>query len=228
MNRPLHIASLCYGLLLLPLSARAGPEDSFAAGQPEPSPGASAAEWEDQSYDVEPVEAPPPEALVQPRAPAATPAGEWVDTQQYGRIWMPYSDAYTSMPPDGWGEPYQYIYGPAYGWTWVAAPWIWGWGPWPTFGFYGPRHFGWYGHGWWRTPSRWHYAPAARPGGFDRGGWQGPHRGGWVAPQRGPAGGRPWGAPGFRSSAPGFRGTAPAHRGFSSPGGGGRAGGHHR
>ena len=102
---------------------------------------------------------PPPPQAEQPSAAPRAPAGQWVDTQQYGWVWMPYSDSYTYAPPSGYGEPYEYVYYPTVGWTWVVAPWIWGWGPWPTFGFYGPVHFGWYGHGWWRTPSRWHYAP---------------------------------------------------------------------
>jgi hypothetical protein len=36
---------------------------------------------------------------------------------------------------------------------------MWGYGPWPYFGVYGAVGFGWYGHGWWRTPTRWRYAP---------------------------------------------------------------------
>ena len=112
---------------------------------------------------------PPPGGDSQPAAPAA--GGQWVYTQQYGWVWMPYADQYTYAPQDGYGEPYEYVYYPAYGWTWVVAPWIWGWGPWPTFGFFGPRHFGWYGHGWWRTPGRWHYsATPFRGGGSFRGG----------------------------------------------------------
>ena len=40
-----------------------------------------------------------------------------------------------------------YVYYPAVGWCWVVAPWLWGFGPMPFFGIYGPWHFGWYGHG---------------------------------------------------------------------------------
>jgi hypothetical protein len=81
-----------------------------------------------------------------------------VYTQQYGWIWMPYADAYTSVPAGGYGAPYAYVYAPAYAcWTWLAAPWIWGVGPWPAFGVYGAARFGWYGHGWWRYPAHWHY-----------------------------------------------------------------------
>ncbi len=93
----------------------------------------------------------------------AGPPGQWVYTQQYGWIWMPYGDAYSYVPPDA-GEPYEYVYYPSYGWTWVVAPWIWGYGPWPYFGAFGPAHFAWYGFGYWRTPWRWHYRPAPFPG----------------------------------------------------------------
>jgi hypothetical protein len=46
----------------------------------------------------------------------------------------PYGDAYSYVPPGGCGEPYEYIYYPSYGWTWVVAPWVWSFGPWPHFG----------------------------------------------------------------------------------------------
>jgi hypothetical protein len=74
---------------------------------------------------------------------------------------MPYGDAYSYVPPEGEGQPYEYVYYPSHGWTWVVAPWIWGFGPWPYFGVYGPAHFGWYGHGWRRSPWRWRFRPAA-------------------------------------------------------------------
>jgi hypothetical protein len=167
---------------------------------------------------------PPPEAVPappaqRPQAPGASQApparaGQWVHTDQYGWIWMPYGDAYTYAPPDGYGEPYAYVYAPAYGWTWLVAPWVWGFGPWPYFGVHGPFLFAWYGHGWWRSPWRFHFA-----GGF-RGGFVG-HRGfaphGWrAAPARGGWAGR---------GAPGGRGFA-VHGGGG--GGGGRGGGHGR
>lgn len=87
---------------------------------------------------------------------------------------MPYADAYTYAPADGYGEPYMYVYYPVYGWTWVVAPWVWGWGPWPFFGPWGSWRFGWYAHGWWRFPDRFHFrqtpfrtpipGPGIRPG----------------------------------------------------------------
>jgi hypothetical protein len=110
---------------------------------------------------------------------AGLPAGQWVYTDQYGWVWMPYSDAYTYAPADGYGEPYMYVYYPAYGWSWVVAPWVWGWGPWPFFGVGGPWHFGWYGHGWWRSPWHWHYAPAVGYHGLR----PAPFRAGYVAPR---------------------------------------------
>ena len=74
-------------------------------------------------------------------------------------------DTYTWVPADGWGEPYMYVYYPSFGgWTWVAAPWVWGFGPWPYFGAYGAFGFDWYAAGWWRSiraaSSTWFRAPA--------------------------------------------------------------------
>lgn len=128
----------------------------YAAGEVPPSP-------------PEAIPAPPAQTtFAEPQTGVAeqTGSGQWVYTEQYGWIWMPYSDAYTSVPADGYGQPYQYVYYPAYSaWSWVVAPWIWGIGPWPYFGAYGPVHYGWYGHGWWRTPTHWHYAPHPYHGG---------------------------------------------------------------
>jgi hypothetical protein len=109
--------------------------------------------------------APPPAEPPQVGAGAApaAPAGQWVYTQQYGWLWMPYSDAYTYIPPTGVGVPYTYAFYPAYGWAWVASPWVWGYGPWPYFGVYGAFSFGWYGHGYWHTPHYWTYRPVGAP-----------------------------------------------------------------
>jgi hypothetical protein len=127
---------------------------------------------------------------------------------------MPYGDGYTSLPPDGYGEPYEYVYYPSMGWTWVVAPWMWGIGPWPHFGVYGAVHFGWYGHGWWRSPWRWHYRP-----GF---GGSFAFHGVRPAPNRGFS---PFtGGHDFRGG-PAFHG-APAFRGGGHFGGGGHSGGH--
>jgi len=95
------------------------------------------------------------------------PDGQWVGTEQYGWVFMPYGDDYTELPSNGEGQPYEYVYYPAYGWAWVVAPWVWGLGPWPYFGSYGASRFGWYGHGYWRSPARWHYTgPAPARGGL--------------------------------------------------------------
>jgi hypothetical protein len=140
------------------------------------APGLAAAqdatEWQSEPAPAspQPGELPPappaqppaaPQPQVQAQVAAPVPPGQWVYTQQYGWIWMPYADAYTRVPANGYGEPYAYVYYPAYQtWTWLAAPWVWGIGPWPVFGAYGAVGFGWYGHGWWRYPAHWHYAPA--------------------------------------------------------------------
>lgn len=75
---------------------------------------------------------------------------------------MPYADAYTYVPLSGYGAPYVFAYYPIFGWTWLAAPWVWGFGPWPFFGVVGPARFAWFVHGWWRFPARWHYLPTTR------------------------------------------------------------------
>ncbi len=140
-------------------------------------------------YDASEVITAPSEAMPAPPAqPAVVEAqaagGQWVYTEQYGWIWMPYSDAYMSVPADGYGQPYQYVYYPAYSaWTWVVAPWIWGIGPWPYFGAWGPVHYAWYGHGWWRTPHAWHYGPRPFHGGYAvYGARPVPYRGGYALP----------------------------------------------
>ena len=105
-----------------------------------------------------PAERPPPPQPEEQRG-AGNTQGQWVYTQQYGWVWMPYADDFLYFP--SYGPPYAYLYYPLYGWTWVIAPWIYGWGPWPYFGFYGAVHYGWYGHGWWREPWRWRSYPPA-------------------------------------------------------------------
>jgi hypothetical protein len=179
----------------------------------------------------------PPAPPAQAEAPAAPPAeapaspsaGQWIYTQQYGWIWMPYSDSYTYAPANGYGEPYAYVYYPAQScWTWVAAPWVWGFGPWPFFGVFGPARFGWYGHGWWRYPERWHYAPLrsgyagfraapAYRGGAGHGGFRPApsYRGG--AGHGGVRPAPPRAGAGYRGGGFGFVGGGRGH-GFGSPG----------
>jgi hypothetical protein len=55
---------------------------------------------------------------------------------------MPYGDQYTYEGTAYDASPYAYVYYPSYGWTWLAAPWIWGWGAYPYFGVHGPLGFG--------------------------------------------------------------------------------------
>jgi hypothetical protein len=76
---------------------------------------------------------------------APAPSGQWVHTQQYGWVWMPYGDQYV-YTPEASGYPYEYVYAPSYGWTWLAAPWVWGWGPRIYFSVGRPYYFGWYRH----------------------------------------------------------------------------------
>jgi hypothetical protein len=144
----------------------------------------------------------------QPAVQGETPSGQWVQTEQYGWVWMPYSDAYTRVPSDGYGEPYMYVYGPDLGWSWLVAPWVWGLGPWPVFGFYGSAHFGWYAHGWWRTPERWHWTGGSFSDGFRHAHGQG---------------GGMRNVPGTQS--PSFRGAMPGHSGPSFRGGASSFGG---
>ncbi|HJV48738.1 MAG TPA: hypothetical protein VJ549_05645, partial [Geothrix sp.] len=116
---------------------------------------------------------PPPAARPTPPTDAAPPTqrkpadrdGQWVHTEQYGWVWMPYGEAYTYRPDDD-STPSMYVYYPDNGWCWVLAPWLWGLGPMPYFGVLGPAYYGWYGYGW----GRWY--------GFHRAywgwGWHGP------------------------------------------------------
>ncbi len=118
---------------------------------------------------------PPPAGAPPPPPGSGLPDGQWVYTQQYGWIWMTTGDQYTYVPPDGTGEPLEYVYyGPA-GWTWIAAPWVWGYGPRPYWGRTRPDRFAWYRRGYWRSPQRWHYAAAPERG-------EGAHRGVRPAP----------------------------------------------
>jgi hypothetical protein len=101
--------------------------------------------------------------ILQQPAPALPPAtaapqqtGQWVYTNQYGWVWMPYGQQYVDEGTYGASSPYQYVYCVGVGWSWVAAPWLWGWGAYPYFGVWGPSHFAWYrglyraGYGWGR------------------------------------------------------------------------------
>ena len=233
------IETLVLSGTLLFAAAPARPAEDAAAAvvvtSPEPAVEASELAAEPSSSPpTQPPPAPPqtlpaPPAQAQAPAPRSVPAGQWVYTNQYGWVWMPYGDAYTYAPPSGYGEPYEYVYYPAFGWTWVVAPWVWGWGPWPHFGLFGPWRFAWFGHGWWRNPGLFHFAPTFHRGGFV-------NHGVAPAPFRG---GGPVGRGGFFPRGFGGRGAPPGHAfmgrgGFGGMsrgghvGGGGHGGGGHR
>ncbi len=150
-----------------------------------------------------PPAASPQQPQVEVQAPAE-PQGQWVYTDQYGWVWMPYGDQYVYEGTVEDESPYAYVYEPSAGWVWLSAPWLWGWGPYPYF-VVGPTHFGWYrglmhaGYGW---------------GGYRRG-WAG--RGGWASPYT--RGGT--GAYHVVPSGPGSRGGRTAYPGGYPRGGGG-------
>jgi hypothetical protein len=147
---------------------------------------------------------------------------------------MPYSNTYVYAPA-GVAQPFMYVYGPAFGWAWVGAPWVWGYGPglyfgvgvsaafyYPWYGhyFYG-YHYGFYGprfYGGYRgvAPRVWNGTLPAAPRGFvgaPRGFVGGVPRT-YVAPPRGVVGGVPrgfgathaWGG-GGRGVSGGFHGV---------------------
>jgi hypothetical protein len=101
-----------------------------------------------------PPTSPPPTAQpMEPHAGVAnsTPGspgvpGEWVNTNQYGWVWVPYDQQYTHVVEDS-GVAYEFVYYPSFGWRWVVAPWVLGIGPGPYF-MHGPRRFAWYARPW--------------------------------------------------------------------------------
>jgi hypothetical protein len=90
-------------------------------------------------YNVAPPPQPPPQEA--PTPPLASGSGQWLYTQQYGWVWMPYGDRYVDVAANG---PYAYVYYPASGWVWLSAPWIIHVGPRPFFGRLGPWRFSWF------------------------------------------------------------------------------------
>jgi len=159
-----------------------------------------------------PDQPPPPPAEAQLQGPEELvaeqhelpPGGQWVFTDQYGWLWMPYGDQYTYEPVIQGAYPYSYVFYPTYGWMWVSSPWVWGWGPWPYFGYYGPTRFVWY-----------------RNLGSHRVGWAGAYRAGWGAFGR--SGTRTgWGT--FSQGR--YHGAVGGGRGGYHPSGGARGGRH--
>jgi hypothetical protein len=133
------IQSLALGALTLSTGGVA-----LAQGAPAPPP---------------PVYQAPPPAEQAPAAPASAPVaeapaqGQWINTAEYGWIWVP-----ASATTVAYGDvPYTYLYTPVSGWTWYASPWGWG-----------PYHYGaWVGHPWGHA-AYWH--GGGRPQVFVRGG----------------------------------------------------------
>lgn len=208
LGTTLVLLALVAPSLAVPLSARAtGPlfdEYEDDGGTLEP-PGPPPSEAPPPPPMAPPPQTAPPGAAAAPgqQAPAQGPAaprpagtGQWVFTDQYGWVWMPYGDRYTYLPPDG-ATPSMYVYYPEAGWCWVVAPWLWGLGPRPYFvagprfylwfgvglgrwyGFAGPyRHWGWPGRAYWHGGG-WHGVNRVY-GGPGPGRWRvGPGRGGW-------------------------------------------------
>jgi hypothetical protein len=107
----------------------------------------------------------PGDELAVPQAPTAPatsavsmPAGQWVYTQEYGWLWMPYHQKYAHVAESAsrLGHStvaYEYAYYPASGWRWVVAPWVLRFGAVPYWGALGPEHFAWYAHPWFRIAS---------------------------------------------------------------------------
>ena len=120
--------------------------------QPSSAPPNDAPPPAPQMVPAPPQQAPAQATTGQVQPPAAS-AGQWVFTTQYGWLWMGYGAQYASASG---GVPYAYVYYPSTGWTWLAAPWVSGFGPRPYFGVYGAARFGWYRPGF--------YGPGYRAG----------------------------------------------------------------
>src|SRR5262245_30590793 len=81
---------------------------------------AVAQKFEDISPTKSPTKEPPPPPANTPPPPTE---GQWVYTEQYGWVWMPYGSEYTYEPSSNDAVPYGYVYTPTYGWSWLEAPW---------------------------------------------------------------------------------------------------------
>jgi len=190
VSRFIAVALLMTGVPALVFGLAAA--EPNAVPQP-PSPGVAP-----PPSEPEPSEAPPPPPAVEstlppgpqesspPAAPPSNPTpgappGQWVYTNQYGWLWMPYAKQYTYISSDPQVYPYEYVYYPVYGWRWVVAPWVYGYGPLPYWGAWGPRYFVWYAHPWFRVGGYWGWGGYRGWGRYH--GWIGPHAWGargWV------------------------------------------------
>jgi len=150
-------------LMLNPLSALAQAGGDAGAPPPPPPP--------DEGMAPPPAEAAPEEAPPGPQA-QPSPGGQWVNTEQYGWIWIPYGKQYTYVPEDLQVFPDQYVYYPVYGWRWVVAPWVYGYGPVPYWGPQGLRFYVWWAHPWFRVGGYWGWGHWRGWGGYR--GWVGP------------------------------------------------------
>lgn len=111
-----------------------------------------------------PAPPPPPSYEAPPAAPPVeTGNGEWVESAEYGWIWVPYSSDTVMVQ----NQPYTYFYTPSYGWTWYVSPWGAGRyhrGAWVHHAAYAPRV--WHSNVWVAPQSRVvvrpRYAPPAR------------------------------------------------------------------
>ena len=121
---------------------------------------------------AQPIETPPPPAATVVRGAPPAAAGQWVYTQQYGWLWMPYDQGYTYVV-DNAALAYEYVFYPSFGWRWVVAPWVLGFGLAPHWGALGPGHFAWYARPWFRVGTA-HLRPswgrAVAPRSFSHGG----------------------------------------------------------
>src|SRR5512138_2435200 len=100
-------ALIAAALTLAPAAARSADEEP-GAPQPGVFPALASPAGDDapaQPPPAPPAETPPPQQPA-PQVSSSIPPGQWVYTQQYGWIWMPYGDAYTYAPADGYGQPY--------------------------------------------------------------------------------------------------------------------------
>jgi hypothetical protein len=119
----------------------------------------SGARAQDEST-TPPQSAPPDDASEQPAPapPTAAPSagaqaqGQWVDTDQYGWVWVPAASEAVEVN----AQPYAYLYAPAFGWSWFVSPWGVGpyrAGPWIHAGvrapyyhpYVAPRAYGYHG-----------------------------------------------------------------------------------
>lgn len=132
------------------------------------SPELESAEQASPPGTPEPVNTPPPPVAYTTNAPPApvvappSASGRWAYTQQYGWVWMPYGSAYTFISHYQNGDPYMYVYYPRRGWTWVEAPWLWGWGTKPYFRIGTGVRFRWYTQAWGRSWNGGHRPPRYR------------------------------------------------------------------